>query len=207
MKSSDARWLGLLLALGVATAGCSIFKRSEPARFYLLTADTPDRDEQSGPEGPTIGLMLAHLPEYMDRPAVIFRGEGSEVQATEFQRWAESCEEGVTRVVRTNLMTMIPTSQVLLHPWYPGVALDYRMVVDVGQLDCNLTGDVVLLVQWWLMNAEGDRVLERATRTYRASAPVAGDVDACVRTMSTTLAELSREVAAAIAGQWSLNTR
>jgi uncharacterized lipoprotein YmbA len=186
--------LGALLLV----AGCA----TTPARFYMLSA-LPQVETASAmltpPQGPTIGIGPVTLPRYLDRPQIVTRSGPYELKLAEFDRWVEPLDTNVTRVLADNLTSLLPTTRVVAHPWPRATSVDYQILVEVTHLLSQLGGESVLMADWSIFKGEGQQPL--LSGKSRLSAPVAGQHHAAVvSAMSQTLADLSREIAAAAKG-------
>jgi len=187
-----------LLTLGtfLMLEGCA----SQPSRFYLLSAlSKPDAASlrRSDAQGPTIGVGPVTLPRYLDRPQIVIRTSLYELQLAEFDRWAESLDANVARVLADNLSLLIPTGRVVVSPWPRATAIDYQVVIDVTHFLSQVGAESLLIADWTLLKGEGPQVL--TSGKSRFSAPSGGqDYVAVVAAMSQTVASLSQEIATAI---------
>jgi uncharacterized protein len=198
MYRSVLALVAVALGTSLIVGGCA----SQPARFYLLSA-LPTTEAASmgasGAQGPTIGIGQVTLPPYTDRPQIVTRTSPYELHLAEFDRWAESLEANIARVIADNLSVLIPTSRVVVSPWPRGTAIDYHLVIDVTHFLSQVGGESVLIADWMLLKGEGSQVLTSGSSRFSAS--IAGqDYAAIVAAMSQTVASLSREIATAIRG-------
>jgi uncharacterized lipoprotein YmbA len=190
MYRSVLALVAVALGTSLIVGGCA----SQPARFYLLSA-LPTTEAASmgasGAQGPTIGIGQVTLPPYTDRPQIVTRTSPYELHLAEFDRWAESLEANIARVIADNLSVLIPTSRVVVSPWH--------LVIDVTHFLSQVGGESVLIADWMLLKGEGSQVLTSGSSRFSAS--IAGqDYAAIVAAMSQTVASLSREIATAIRG-------
>ena len=175
-------------------AGCG---STPPTRLYVLpTLTDAAPPAAAGKRELTMGVGPVTLPPYLDRPQIVTRASRAKLSLGEYDQWAASLQESVTRVLAENLSLLIPTDRVMLHPWPRQPAVDYQVTVEVTQFDRTLAGEVVLAARWSLATADGPEVL---LRTARLSAPAGGpEYEATVTAMSRTLEALSRDIAAAL---------
>ena len=183
--------MGALLLVG----GCT----SKPSRFYVLSA-IPQVETASvtrtSPQTPIIGVGPVTLPRYLDRPQIVTRYGPHELKLAEFDRWAEGLDTNFTRVLGENIAQLLPTAQVVTHPWPRATPLDYQVMVEVTHFLGQVGGESLLMADWTLFKGEGQQVL--VSGKSRLSAPVVSeDYAAMVAAMSQTLADLGREVASA----------
>jgi uncharacterized protein len=185
-----------LMALG----GCI---STQPSRFYLLTAlPGPEATPQVAPgaRGPAIGVGPVVLPKYLDRPQIVTHASSYEVSVAEFERWAEPLEVNFTRVFAENLASLIPTDRLAMYPWPRSTPIDYQVTLEVVDFLGRLGGESALIARWTLFRGEGQEMLASRKSGFSAAAE-GGQYESLVAAMSQTLADLSREIAAAIRTQ------
>jgi uncharacterized lipoprotein YmbA len=172
----------------------------QPSRFYILNT-SPSAESPSpgvaGETGPAIGLGPLTLPKYVDRPQIVTRTSPYELHFAEFDRWAEPLEVDVLRAMAEELSRRIPTDRIALFPWPPSTPVDYQVVVDVTEFYVQAEGQSSLVAAWSIFKGEGTAAL--VSRKSRLRAPAGTqDYGAMVAAMSQTVADLSREIAAAL---------
>jgi uncharacterized protein len=184
---------GLLLM-----GGCA----SQPSRFYLLSP-LPGTEAAapltSTSPGPAVGIGPVTLPKYLDRPQIVTRAGPYQLQLGEYDRWAEPLETNFARVLAENLSLLMPTDRVAIYPWPRGTPMDYQVSVEVAHFTGQRGGESVLIATWTLSRGEGQQAL--VSRKSRYSAPAAGEAyEAVVAAMSRMVADLGRDIAAAMRG-------
>jgi len=198
MIRPSRRSLGALLVLSAVVAGgCAT---SPPSEFYLMTplpeADAP-HDKGGSRGGPALGVGPVTLPAYLDRQEVVTRASPNALRVAEFNRWAEPLEDNFRRVLAMNLGVLAATDSVSVYPWPRSAPVDYQVTVDVDRFDAGANGQVVLVARWQLLVGDGGRVL-RSGRTVVTEPAATSDYEALAGAMSTAVATLAREIAAAI---------
>ncbi len=202
------------------TAGCG---STGPYRLYLLhplAADgteggaargmAPDATPAAGEPAATgeVALRLGPLtlPEYLDRPQIVTRIGPNEVRLAEFDRWAEPLKSQLIRVLGENLSLLLATDRVFSFPGACRLSTDFRVVVDITGLHIVPGTGVSLSVRWVLENGGGETLLVRRSSFshHVDSAGSGGNFDNIAEAVSAAVADLSREVAAAVA---SLETK
>lgn len=189
--------LGVFLMAGGGCAG------SRSSRFYtLIPLSAPG--ELSGTVSAerriavTVGPVT--IPDYLDRPQILTRSGPGELKLAEFERWAGSLEEDISRVLAENLSALLPRDKATVFRWGGDASpfpAEYRVSVDVMQFEGSI-GESVTLAARWSVRREEDRKLLSA-RQSNVREPVDGeDYDALVGAMSRALGTLSREITAAI---------
>jgi uncharacterized lipoprotein YmbA len=154
------------------------------------------------PEGErcfAIGIDPVKIPEYLNQPEIVTRLTQNELRLDEFAKWAEPLEDNISQALAENLSSLLCTRSIAIFPWRGGTSIDYRIDVDVIQMDGTL-GESALLEVFWSIADGADRkkpVLVAKRSTYKE--PTAGgDYGTFVLAQSRNLASLSREIAKTI---------
>jgi uncharacterized lipoprotein YmbA len=185
-----------LLGLG----GCA---GTKPAKFYTLNSLSAP-GERSGAVSAERGIAVAvgpvAIPDYLDRPQILTRSGPRELKLAEFDRWAGSLEQDVSRVLTENLSGLLAPDNVTVLRWggdaYPFPA-KYRVGVDMTRFEGTI-GESVILAARWSVSREEDRKILSAHESIVKERVEGQDYDALVEAMSRALTGLSREIAAAI---------
>ena len=189
--------LGLVMVL---LAGCA---SSPPSKFYQLsplqnrTAFTRDASLE---KIVTIAVGPIRIPDYLDRPQIVTRAGRNELRLSEFDRWAGSLENDVTRVLVEDISILLPTERFSAVPWTPylesQVPASYRVEVLVERFDGWL-GDSVLLKAQWAVFARNRSMLLKRESLIRERIN-GGSYDALVDAMSAALEKLSGDISGGI---------
>ncbi len=188
---------GVLALLGVCLLGLSGCASSPPTRLYVLPSMTgAETASPAAPRDLTIGVGPVTLSPYLDRLPIVTRASRARLVLGEFDQWAASLQDLVTRALAENLSLLIPTERVVLHPWSRTVEPDYQVTVDVMQFDAGPSGEVVLAARWRLLNAKEQALVMRQARFTAAAGR--RDYEATIIAMGHTLDALSQDMAAAL---------
>ena len=194
---SPRRLAVVLALLGVCLLGLSGCASSPPTRLYVLPSMTgAETASPAAPRDLTIGVGPVTLSPYLDRLPIVTRASRARLVLGEFDQWAASLQDLVTRALAENLSLLIPTERVVLHPWSRTVELDYQVTVDVMQFDAGPSGEVVLAARWRLLNAKEQALVMRQARFTAAAGR--RDYEATIIAMGHTLDALSQDMAAAL---------
>jgi len=186
MKGWWRQRLALVLIFALL-AGCA----ARPAtKLYLLSALAPETPAQGAGRTMVIGLGPVILPDYLDRPQIIFRVSANRLTAADTHRWAEPLAANVARVLAENLAAQLPGSRILHYPWAGSEAPDYQVRVEVLRFDAGPDEAVHLLANW---SVKGGQAAPR--RADISIAAPAHDFEALVRAESQALFRLSGEIA------------
>jgi uncharacterized lipoprotein YmbA len=184
----------------VLFAACSILApRPDPSRFFVLEAIPPAGVLPVRSAGnPFVGLGPIRLPDYLvDRREMITRRSATEVEPSKIDRWAEPLDVAIPRVLGLDLSSELGQQGVVLYPWYETQSPDFQVVVNFERFEIDADGNAALVARFEARGLHGpERRLYRETRASRT--PATGDAAARAAALSDVLAELARDIAAAI---------
>jgi uncharacterized lipoprotein YmbA len=182
--------LGILFLVGCVNLG----KGTERLpRLYLLTpmASPAEGVSVAGKIEGTIGIGPLAMPEYLNRPQIVTRGAGHQLQAAPFANWAEPLKRNVMRVLADNITALAGNEAVYSYPWRVGYAPRYQLQVELVQFDADRNGAATLIVRWEWVDQVGAPMMSRRRSVLKA--PLQGQSDdAVVDAMSRLLLEFSR---------------
>lgn len=196
------RQLSALVAAGLALtlAGCVSLKRTPEARFFVLRslAEPPAGSTAQGATD-VVGLSPVVVPGYLERPQVVSWVALGELRIDEFLRWAEPIDAGVSRTLAENLQTLLPESRIIRSPWSSSVKLRCRVRVELERFGPQASGEVLLDGRFELLPPRGERAIVARPVSLRRGLVAAGATPAAgVAAMSELLADLARDIAAAV---------
>lgn len=189
--------------LALAMTGCVSLKRTSEARFFFLRSLTEVPDATTGEGmGDVVGVLPVRLPSHLERSQLVTQVAPGELRINEFLRWAEPLEVGVTRTVAENLARLLPEHRLVNHPWPSSASARCRVAVELSSFGPSASGEVQLEGRWALLPMTSERpLLTRPVSLRRGplpSGPAGVDPGTAVHAMSELLADLSRQIAAAV---------
>lgn len=192
----------VLMLIAGAFYGCvNLGKGTERLpRLYLLSAmaSVPETASVIADRDIAIGIGPLAFPEYLNRPQIVTRMNGRELQAAPFANWAEPLQQNVMRVLTDNLTILAQTEAVYSYPWPAGLAPLYQLQMEVSRFDADRSGEAVLAVRWEWVDRTGKPLMGRKHSVLRV--PLAGEGDDDVAaSMSRLLLDYSR-LAVAVLG-------
>lgn len=190
----------LALAASFVAAGCgfSAFEaKPDPTRFFVLAASPAGASVATLDPSHSVGLGPIDVPTYLQRPELVMRESATEIRPSGFDRWSESVDKGIARVLAQNLSTRLGLDRVALHPWYSNQEPTYQVRIDFRSFEPTTSGAIQMNARWDVRRLGGDgrRVQRDSTLTPRAASNDTRDV---VAALSSALGQLSDEIAAAI---------
>ena len=192
MRTSIAAGLLGLMAL---LAGCATTK---PTNFYTLSRTTEPEVAKLPATGLVIGLGPLTIPQYLDRPDIVTREGANQMRLAEFDKWAESLEPLLTRIMAEDLYSLLDASDVIPIPQRGDVALDRVVEVDINRFDADASGQVVLDARWRIYKGDNETLLASGRSMITEQSPPVPDYDGIVAAMSRALGRASKEIAQAI---------
>jgi hypothetical protein len=183
--------LGLCLML---LAGCA---GNTPSRYYNLSPLTDENRVTQEESCVSVGMGPIKLPEYVNRLQIVTRTAPNELLLSYFDLWAEPLADSVPRVLAENISRLICTREVALFPWKPSRVPDYRIEVELLQMDGTL-GATVFLEAWWTVFSGGEKKARVIKRSSYSEPVIGKGYDTLVQAHSHLLAALSRDIAGAL---------
>ena len=192
-KASIRIQLVMMFAALCALSGCA---PTPPATFYQL--EEPASTQLSGlARGIAVGVERIDVAPYLDRPQIVIRRAGHQLQLSEFHRWVEPLDESIARVIIVNLSNMLSSTRVYRTPRRTKIIdLEFRVEIDIARFDGTLGGDAVLVGRWTLYGQEGAALSTRVSIIREASD--GEGFDRLIAAQNRTLQQLIHEIADAI---------
>ena len=179
--------VGLLMLQGCAAV--------VPTQFYSLESTSlkhiPPAPLQRGEiSKPLIGVAQISLPSALERKQIVTRDPNGALNLAEQHQWAALLKQNMTEVLAKNLATQQPAFWFKAYPWSLLGMVDYRLVIDVTQLDIVLGNAIHFSVDWTILNEKTHAVLQHGT--IDLSQPLADEHYATAVTgLNQLLAQLS----------------
>jgi uncharacterized lipoprotein YmbA len=178
-------------------AGCA---STAPTRFYSLNSLASTETELK--DVPTIqhvaiGVGPIEIPDYLDRPHIVTRTGQNEIKIADFNKWAGSLKNDISRVISENLSALLPAGRVYVYPFKSYIPIEYQIVVNISRFEGLSGGKVMLNADWTILGGKEKRVI--LTDAVSFSEQTEGnDYDSLIAAKSRMLANFSRDIAAAI---------
>jgi uncharacterized lipoprotein YmbA len=177
----------LILAL---LAGCGSTPQSN---YYMLDATLAGAP---GLSGLSVGVGPVSIPSYLDRQSMVVNSSANQLKITPYDRWAETLDVGVVRVISVNLATLLDTQSVQTFPWPRMAAPDYGVEIGIVELS-NHDKQAQLVAKWVLTDIGASEVIKQKISQYQVPLKNTDPVSVAAA-YSTLLGMLSKELAAAI---------
>lgn len=191
----------LSIVVAVGGTGCVGLSRSPSARFFVLrplAEPVPAGEANRG----LVGVMPVRIPDHLERPQLVTWIAPGELHIDEFLRWGEPLDAGLLRTLSENLQALLPEYFVLRSPWPSRAAPTCRVVAELTTFGLQPDGGVLLEGRWALLPPAAERPLvTRSARLRRGplpAGPSGSNPTAQMDALSELIADLSREIAAAV---------
>lgn len=151
----------LLIILSLALTACG---QSKPTNYYLLKSTAAPVAAESMPRT-TLGIVGVNLPGYLDRAGIVLLDEnGTLINVPQFNKWAESLDEGAARLLRRSLTPVLLRQGItVLASEDTRVAAAYGVIVDIVRLEATTGGIIALEARWTLIDPGANRILGRGS--------------------------------------------
>jgi uncharacterized lipoprotein YmbA len=193
----------LLFILGLMMiTGCSPFGSGtqRDTKYYVLSSiqsQEPPVEPLANLSNIGIGVGPIRMPLYLDRSDIVTRGSQNQVEIADFAQWAGPLQENFSRVLAENLSVLLSTDKVGIFPFVRRDSVDYNISVYVTRFD-GMPGDRAhLRARWSILDKKRkESYFEKHTVV---SHPTKDDTtEALIAAKSSSVSELSREIAKAI---------
>lgn len=178
-------------AIAQLVAGCV---GSSPAtRYYAFTSS----DFVNDTDGDLIiSVGPFEFPEYLNRPQIVIRDQGTRLRVLKSDRWAEPLTEAVARQINRDLNRHLSSSVVYQFPSVTDLSPDYKIRGRIYNFEANTDGTVVLRVRWAVLDRESNFALAPRGDTFSTSITSIDDVTAVTNAMDSLISEFSLKIAA-----------
>ncbi len=188
--------------ISLTLAGCISLPNSPMSptpRFYMLSAinETQVSKKINITPGVIIGVGPVKIPGYLDRPQIVTKDKEGVLKFDEFDRWGESLDLGIARLIREELTVMLPQEKLTLYPWNPSIAVKYQVVAEVVQLDSELDKNMFFVVQWAVIDVINSKAVI-IKRSEFSTAILPQNYSGLVKALSMSCASLSSQIAEAL---------
>lgn len=182
--------------------GCLNTKPTDdPTRHYALSPlmtcenNAPVKTQECGQK--IIGLARVIIPEYLDRPKIIYESSQNEYKIAEFHRWTESLERNISRVIARNLSSQLPNYSIIEAPWKNLGKPDYELYIHILDFKTQLfLCHTQLHVRYSLIKTADHTTIDGHETSI--TIPLNQDCEEylmVVTSMDQALAQLSKEIA------------
>ena len=180
-------------------AGCVSVPTSPTPRFYMLQSVA--KNHVSGEFDVVSDVVVAvgpiKIPEYQDRPQIVTQDKNGMLTFAQFDRWGESLDQGIQRVIVENLTIMLPKAVFGIFPCNHAIPVKYQVIADVIKLESDINGIMFLTVQWSVIDARSNKMLFTKRSEFREQVNP-HSYHGLAKTLSAECAYLSNKISEAL---------
>jgi hypothetical protein len=183
-------FIPLLSVLTLSLAACT----TSPSQFYMLepVSGIEHKSTAGTTKKPVVILSPVRIPHYVDRPQIVTANGKNAYQLNELNRWAESLDHNIGRVLAQNLTIMVPAEVGFSSTSTTVERTNFRVSVNILEFHADPQGQAGLTAQWQITRGDGASVNRQVS--YRAPASTA-DYRIIVEALNDCLNRLSRDLA------------
>lgn len=142
-------------------SGCVAISRSPSPRFYKL--DSISQEQVGGKfkvaNDEIIGIGPVKIPEYLNRPQIVTLDNNKMITFAEFDRWGEPLDFAIARILNENLKEIIECKDMEMFPWNIFIPVKFQVVLDVIELDVNISKNLSLSAQWSILDLKNKNLV------------------------------------------------
>jgi uncharacterized protein len=176
--------------------GC-IGGSTPPSQFYLLEPINASGSSaaSAGAAKPLVSLGPVRLPRYLDRPQIVTASAKNAYQLSELNRWAESLDDNISRVLAQNLSLLASADIVPVNSSNRARDAKLRASVNILEFHVDPQGQASLSAQWQI--ARGEEIVLNRQFSQRSPASTT-DYHVMVAALNECLNRMSLELAASL---------
>ena len=142
-------------------SGCLSISNTPVPRFYTLRLinNSVEVKKFDIASKIIIGIGPIEIPEYQNRPQIVTQDKEGMLKFAQFERWGESLDSGLARLILENLTVAFPQAEFQIFPCNFAIPLDYQLIVNVVQLESQLDKEVSLVAQWTIIDSKTKEML------------------------------------------------
>jgi len=185
-----------VMCFALVLSGCALIPTTPTPRFYVLGTASENLVSKkiNISSDALIGVGPVKIPEYQNRPQIVTQDKEKMIKFAQFDRWGESLDIGMERIIGENLLVMIPGAQFALYPWNQSLKVKYQVVVEIIQLDSELDKDLLLVAQWTVIDIQDSKTIMIKRSEFRHPV-IPQNYSGLAKTLSIACATLSKEIA------------
>jgi len=161
MKKSNFLRCALIFLFALALNGCVSMSSSPTPKFYMPVSLEKGQAVQKIDITPGVIIAVGPvgIPEYLDRPQIVTKNNNGTLHFAQFERWGEPLDSALNRMLIDNLAVMLPSANFQFFPCSFTIPLDYHVIADVVRLDSELNKDMVLDIQWSIIDSRSKKMI------------------------------------------------
>ncbi len=180
----------ICIAIAALVSGC--IGSSPTTRYYTFTS-ADFSNKTNGDIKISVGPF--EIPDYLNRPHIVVRDQGTSLKILKFDRWAEPLTEAVDRRISRGLSNEVSSALVYQFPSGTDLSPDYRIRARIYTFEANTDGTVVLRLRWGVLNRDNNFAIAPRGDTFSTTIHSSDDIAAVTNAMDSLLGELAMTIA------------
>jgi uncharacterized protein len=198
----------LASAITLQAACFSLGRNPPPLQHYLLGENRPAvsgtqlRDSASL----RVGIRRIQLESYLASPFLVIRHGEHEITFSEFHRWGEDLEAGISRAVSAALAARPPFPHIDVAPWPRGAEHRFLIQLHVDRFEGSVPGvpsaregEARVRATWRIIHQTDGTVVRDGVTDFHQGGWKVGDYAGLVVMLASGLDALAADVAGALA--------
>jgi uncharacterized lipoprotein YmbA len=194
MSKNISSWMVVtgLVAVTTFCGGCISGQSQEPDYFVLETIASEKPTEADFLEGNSFHVSQTEIPVYLDGSRMVSRSAVNKLSYSEFHRWSETLDVGITRVVANDLSAALGVLNYSHYPNRTRPGNRYEISLTVKRFERAPSGEMIFEGHWRLFCDREQKLINELNE----SAAVQGlGHSAAVGAMSMVLRRVSDRIA------------
>lgn len=184
--------LVVCLLFGPVAYGCA--SKGLDTRFYILDPLPQEipivKADKADPI--SIDVVSLSLPQYLERPQIVTRGEGNRLELAELHQWGENLRKNMVRVIAKNLSNILQTPDVSIGLRNPISSPDFRIELVIMKFERDPDGKVRLTAKWSLSGGRDNTpIIIKFSELESLTVPAESDMGRTVAAMNSIVGDLS----------------
>ncbi|MCW8858715.1 MAG: PqiC family protein, partial [Deltaproteobacteria bacterium] len=138
----------LIIVTLLLCSSCIQLGGETPVRQYYVLRAMTETSQINSSKAIAIDLKLTNFPEYLSRTEIVTYIQTNRVKIAYDASWAEPLADNLLRILRRNLGTLLPLSQISLSPWESNNPEALRVELLVNNFSGQLGGETDVDVNW-----------------------------------------------------------
>ncbi|MBA2483427.1 MAG: membrane integrity-associated transporter subunit PqiC [Nitrosomonas sp.] len=187
----------LTLVIFFMIGGCTT---TPSLKFYTLSsmAEQAKQTKVANENQPlSIAIAPIKFPDFLDRRQIVTRSSPYTLKISETHRWGGTLSSNFLQVFGENLSILLDTDRIFYPRQAKAFPIDYRVTLNVKAFEGELGKEVVLDVDWVVIDQRRKDIAIMQNSTIRELTN-GQDYEAFVSAQSRALTTLSRQIANSI---------
>jgi uncharacterized lipoprotein YmbA len=138
------------------------------------------------------------VPAYLFDSSLAIRTTTNEIVYLASVLWAERLDNGIQRVLASNLATLLPSDLVRMSAWR-SEDVSAEVYVVINRFDVDTAGHGEIAARWRILSPGGEKILKAGSSQFTRDGPSPdSNPSGAIATMSELVGDLSRQLAQAV---------